>query len=358
MRKDSSRAGALAGLIALFLCLAAAAKAPEVRVQEVTRQPIVEEVNVNGTVVSLRDSAVSAAVPGRVAELAAEIGDAVEPGAVLLRLDAEIATAELQAALAEAAEAEAALADARRRYREARELGETHGISRSEILALEAGVAMAEQALERLRATANTRRAELERHTVKAPFAGVVSRRMVDLGEWVTPGTGVMEMVDMDRLRLDLRVSQRYFPRLSKETDVTVALDALPGERYPARIRTIVPVNDPQARTFVVRVELIDVDIPMMPGMAARARLVLDTGRTSVVAPRDALLRHPDGRTTVWVLSREDGNATVEERRVDPGLSFGDVVEIRSGLEPGATVVVKGNEALTPGQTVRVLDGG
>lgn len=333
------------------------AQTPRVVVQHAEREPVIEQIKVNGSVVSLRHAAVSPGVAGRVTTLEADVGDRVDADAVLMRLDSEIATSELRAARAEAREAEAALEDARRRLDEARNLGPSRGISQSEIRSLEAEVRMDEQALERLQATTASRRAELDRHAIKAPFAGVVSQRMADPGEWVSPGSGVVELVDTDNLRLDFRVSQRYFPRLKPEMTVTVRFDALPDKQFPARVRAIVPVSDPRARTVLLRAELQDPEVALTPGMAAGATLALDTGRESVTVPRDALIRHPDGRITVWQLAQEDGESRVTERRVETGLTFGDRVEIREGLEPDAAVVTRGNESLRPDQEVRVSDG-
>ncbi len=352
-----SRFRAWAALIGFVLLSGLAhAQVPTVGLETVERRPIIEEVRVNGSVVALRHAEVSAAVAGRVTQLSADVGDAVDADAPLVQLDREITEAQLRAARAEADEARAALDDARRRLREARNLDQN--ISQSEIRSLEAEVAMDEQALERLRGVADQRRAELERHRVSTPFSGVVSRRMVDPGEWVTPGDGVMEVVNLDQLRLDFRVAQRYLPRLSENTAVTVELDALPDNAFPARVRAIVPVNDPQARTFLLRTELRDADKALQPGMGASAVLALDTGRKSVVVPRDALIRHPDGRTTVWEIKEADGETRVRERRVETGLTFGGKVEIRSGLEAGTRVVVQGNEALNPEQQVRISDSG
>lgn len=346
----------LALILTLTVSGPALGQAPSVGVEMVERRPVIEEVRVNGSVVALRHADVSASVAGRVTELNAEIGDQVDADASLLKLDREIAAARLRSARAEAAEAEAGLADARRRLREARNLDQN--ISESEIRSLEAEVRMDEQALERLRGVADRRRAQLERHAVSAPFSGVVSRRMVDPGEWVSPGDGVMTVVDLNRLRLDFRVAQRYLPRISADTALTVQLDALPDNAFPARVRTIVPVNDPEARTFLLRTELQDPDVSLSPGMGASAVLALNTGRQSVLVPRDALIRHPDGRTTVWAVDKTGDAARARERRVETGLTFGGQVEIRSGLDAGTRIVVKGNEALNPDQKIRIADNG
>jgi len=137
---------------------------------------------------------------------------------------------------------------------------------------------------------------------------------------------------------------------------VTVAMEALPEGRLEARVGATVPVSDPQARTFIVRVYPERGDLPITPGMSASATLRLAAGREGVVVPRDALIRYPDGRVTVWVVRREERGAVVHERQVETGLAFAGRVEVRAGLEAGARVVTRGNEALSEGQPVRLTE--
>jgi multidrug efflux pump subunit AcrA (membrane-fusion protein) len=88
--------------------------------------------------------------------------------------------------------------------------------------------------------------------------------------------------------------------------------------------------------------------------MSARAILRMDTGRTGVVIPQDALIRYPDGRTVVWVIEGEGETRSVREQRIRTGLRFNGRIAVRDGLDAGATIVTEGNEALQDGQQVRV----
>jgi multidrug efflux pump subunit AcrA (membrane-fusion protein) len=90
--------------------------------------------------------------------------------------------------------------------------------------------------------------------------------------------------------------------------------------------------------------------------MSARGKLNIDTGRLGVTVSRDALLRFPDGRVTVWVVDPEGDLPVVHERIVSTGFEFDGVVEIVSGLADGDVVVVRGNETLQEGQTVSILE--
>jgi multidrug efflux pump subunit AcrA (membrane-fusion protein) len=113
-------------------------------------------------------------------------------------------------------------------------------------------------------------------------------------------------------------------------------------------------VSDPGARTFLLRVEPAQPDAMMVPGMSASGELSLDTGRRALVVPRDAIIKYADGRVIVWVLQSANDGDVVVERPVITGLAFDGLVEVRSGLEAGARVVIKGNEALLAGQRVEV----
>ncbi|MBT8128446.1 MAG: efflux RND transporter periplasmic adaptor subunit, partial [Gammaproteobacteria bacterium] len=96
------------------------------------------------------------------------------------------------------------------------------------------------------------------------------------------------------------------------------------------------------------------VDALMTPGMSVHGKLALTTGRQGVVVPRDAILRYPDGRVTVWMVNPGSEPPTVTEKRVTTGHSFNGMVTIRDGIKSGDVIVVRGNESLQEGQQVRI----
>ncbi|MBK1730546.1 efflux RND transporter periplasmic adaptor subunit [Thiococcus pfennigii] len=336
---------------------AAPAQGAPVAVGRADQTAIVREVTVTGTVTSPRTAALSTQVAGMVTRLTVDAGDRVARGDLLVELDREVAAFTLATVQAETERATAALADAQRRLGEARALVGDGGFSQSEVETLAAEVTMAQAALTAAEAEAHRQAAVVARYRVTAPFAGVVAERVAELGEWITPGTRVLELVAIDGLRFDFRVPQELYPLLGEATPVTVWLDALPGQPFVGRVQAIVPVSDPRARTFLLRVLPAEaLQAAITPGMSAHATLRIDTGRRGVVVPRDALLRYPDGRVSVWRLDRSGEAPRVREQRVTPGLAFGERIEIREGLEADAPVIVEGNEALQDGQVVRVRD--
>jgi RND family efflux transporter MFP subunit len=349
-----------AALFLLLLSGVAAAQAP-VQVETVSNRAIVRQINVTGTVTSPRTAVLSTAVAGIVAELTIDEGYRVKTGEALLKLDAELAQLALERALAEVRQRESAVADTRRRFAEAEEVGTQRGIARTQIESLRAEVTSDEAALVASQAAAREQQAIVERHTLKAPFAGVISERHTELGEWVNPGDALLELVATDNLRFDFRVGQDNFVALSPKTPVEITLDALPESAVSGHIETIVPVKNPSARTFLVRVlaDTTNADGPLRitPGMSARGKLNIDVGRSGIAVSRDAILRFPDGRVTVWVVDGGGDLPLVREQVVRTGFEFDGVVEITSGLSDGDVVVVRGNETLQEGQTVAILEG-
>ncbi len=349
---------AAATLLLAVLSMPAAAQAP-VRVEPVMNRSIVNQIDVTGTVTSPRTAVLSTAVGGLVSELTIDEGDRVATGDVLLQLDAELAQLALERAVAEVRQREIALDDARRRFTEAEKVGTQRGIARTQVESLRAEVTSDEAALAASRAAARERRAIVERHALKAPFAGVISERLAELGEWVNPGDGLLELVATDNLRFDFRVGQENFAAVSAGTPVQMTFDALRDRPLSGRVDKIVPVKNPGARTFLVRV-LADSASPteplnITPGMSVRGRLNVDTGHSGIVVSRDAILRFPDGRVTVWVVDPDGELPVVREQIVRTGSEFAGIVEITSGLVAGDLVVVRGNETLQDGQTVAIL---
>jgi RND family efflux transporter MFP subunit len=343
----------------LLLAGIAGAQVP-VEVEPATDRLMISQINVTGTVTSPRTAVLSTAVAGLVAELSVDAGHRVAPGDSLLTLDAELAELALQRTLAEARQRETELADSRRRLTEAEKVGEQRGIARTQIESLRAEVSSDEAALVAAEVAAREQRAIVERHTLRAPFGGVISERLAELGEWVNPGDGLLELVATDKLRFDFRVGQENYGVFSLQTPVDITLDALPDQSFPGRVDTIVPIKNPSARTFLVRVladdsEFVD-SLRITPGMSARAQFNIDAGRNAVAISRDAVLRFPDGRITVWIVDNSGDVPVVREQLVRTGIEFDGVVEVTSGLAAGDLVVVRGNETLQEGQTIAIRD--
>jgi membrane fusion protein, multidrug efflux system len=353
---------AAAMLLAVSLFSAHAAEQPvPVTVAVVEKRAIDQEIPLSGSVLARRRSELSSEIDALVAEVPVEEGDAVKRGDVLIRLDATLAEFE-------ALTAAAALEEARSRYKEAlRQRDEAARLINKKYVAetdykakiSEAHTALA--VLNRLQADYRRRAELVKRHVIRAPFAGVVSKKEVEVGEWAEAGSLLLELVEIDRLRIDVPVPQRYFARIRRDSPVRLRFDAFPERWFDATVTFKIPVGHAAARTFPVRIEIDNSDRLVAPGMSARVVFLLQSNEpvdAALMLPRDAIVRLPDGTGRVWRVESDNGMTRVGPVAIVTGRSFGALVEMKSGaLTQGDRIVVRGNESLKSGQRVRIVGG-
>ncbi len=327
-----------------------------VQVVQVQQQPILRQVDITGSVTSPQVANLSPSISGLIIAMNADEGDRVATGSTLVEMDSELAKLRWQSAQATVTSAESEVADAKRRLAEAQRLESQRSIAKTVIKDLQAEVIQKQANLQRVSSDAKYQQALLERHQLKAPFPGVISQRVRALGEWVTPGDGVLQLVATEKLRLDFAVSEDYLSRLRPDARVMFRLNALGNETFEGKIHTLVPVTNQGARTFLLRVNLENADPRIIPGMSASASLHIPTDRNNMVVPRDAILRYPDGRAVVWGVYQEGDHWVAREYKVQPGEAFAGLVEIQGDLPNKSRVVVRGNESLRAGQRVSIVN--
>lgn len=355
-----NRCGWIPGVLVFLLTVSAPAMSarqkgsPLVVTDVVKTAAIVEQIPLSGTVSSPRLANVSGEVSGLIKQVLVDVGDRVNSGDILVTLSTDLKELDLKAARAATARAREELADARRRLTDARRLAKEQTIADNELQSLEAEARIADASVQRYDAEQALQEARLRRHNIRAPFAGLISKRYVADGEWIQPGTRIMQLVATDNLHIDLQVPQHVYPRINESSEIHVHLDAFPDREWKAAIETVVPFSDDGARTMLIRATLNNSGVTIAPGMSASATLRITKSTNGAVVPRDAILRYPDGRITAWVVNGDTGKSIVTERHVRTGLAFNGQVEILDGLQPGERIVVKGNESLKEGQPVRI----
>lgn len=306
-----------------------------------------------GTVTARRQARLSSRTTGLIASVKVDAGSRVKPGDVLMELDTALAQIGLDLIRAQIAQARIELEESQRREQEVRDLVKSGGFAKSEAETRKAAVRIGEAALSQLLVREREQAETIARHRLIAPFGGVIARKLAEDGEWVTTGTPVLELVETESPRFDIQVPQEFLTRVEQIERVTLALDAFPGRSLAARIGAMVPVKDAVSRTFLLRLELEDPKALAAPGMSGAAEIVFRPARAdSVRVPRDALLRFPDGKVKVWLVTLSDGLSIATSREVVIGETFGDTVEVVEGLAGGETVVLKGNESLRESQIV------
>jgi RND family efflux transporter MFP subunit len=348
-------------LLSLLLILGTSTATPvaarsgvPITVENVELRPIFQSITLSGSVTSAQEAQLSTAISGLVDAVFVEEGAKIETGDLLLTLDNETANEQWKSALAKAEQARVSYLDASRRLQEAQSLTAKSSIAETAVRSLEAEVAAARAVQQQTEADARLQKALLERHTLKAPFSGIIKRKSAEKGEWVVPGQGVFQLIAVDKLRLDFAVAEEYLSRINADTRVSFRAAANPEKLYQAQIGTLVPISTPGSRTFLLRIPIDNADQSIIPGMSVQAQLQLATGREGLIVPRDATLRYPDGRLVVWSVQENADGLTAKENVVISGETFGNDIEIREGLAVDSRVIVKGNEALQAGQQVYI----
>ena len=334
------------------LCLAApgTAQMPPSRVvfAEAREHSVRRTVELPGTVEARIAALVASEVDGLVETLRVREGRTVGKGQVLVQLR----TRDLELLL-EAAEAGLREAEARLRQAEG-DLERNQGLFDEGILSASQ---FDESRFERdawrgrsdqLSAEISRIRLDIERSSVKAPFAGVVVAERCEVGEWVGRGDPVAEMASLHDLEVRVEVPERYFRELRRGAEARVSFAALPGHEVVGEVSAIIPRANPQSRTFPLKVRISNEKGRIGVGMLARVALPAGEPYRATVVPKDAVIIRGSERHVY----RLNGDDTVESVTVDTGAGVGSWIEIKSGLAAGARVVTRGNERLQPGQSV------
>ncbi len=285
----------------------------------------------DGTVEAVHQATVSAQTGGRIAELNYDVDDYVEQGSVLVRFTDAEQQAALSQAQAQLAEAKARSTEAGEDYRRAQNLQERGLGSQRD---LDRALAARESAKARVSSAESavaTARQHLDYTTVKAPYAGIVIQRHVELGETVSPGQPLLSGLSLERLRVAVDLPQSVAIEVRK--DPVAAVVTTQGRVNSGNI-TLFPVADPLTNTFRARLDLPEGQFGLYPGMFVKVVFAIGEAERLLV-PAAAVL-HRSEITALYVVN--DGG--VRLRQVRTGQHFDDRVEILSGLAAGEAVAL------------------
>jgi len=313
-------------------------------------------IHLAGSVEARTRAVVASAVEGLVAELRAREGDLVQRGATLVRLHHETLQHDLEAAQGQWAEAGARLELARRGLDRSRGRRDSGVISQQQFDDAETEVGAWQGRADQAKALIRRLEILIELSVVRAPFTGVVVREHCELGEWVAVGGPVVEMVDPRHLQVVVNVPERHFAGARKGAIARVSFGSLPELDVEGTITAVIPLADPQTRTFPVKIEIENPDGRIGVGMSATVAFPGSEARQATVVPKDAVVSQGRQRLVYRVdpgPAGDDGQPTSKATMVPVtlGSGLGEWIEI-AGLDPGDIIVTRGNERLAPGATL------
>jgi membrane fusion protein, multidrug efflux system len=296
-----------------------------------------ERIEAVGTTLARQAVDIVALSAGRVAEIDLRPGQQVEAGAVLVRLDDRME----QAAVAEAS---AALREAQLALERAQKLHSNNTVAQATVDELQAAF---DRAAARLDATEK----QLADRTVRAPFAGVVGMRRVDIGARVDNDTVLTTLDDLAELEVEFSVPEVYFGRVRRGQPVAATSAAFPGRTFEGRIATVDTRVGAVSRAFRVRAVVPNPELVLPAGMFMHVTVVLEE-RPAVLIPEQAVLA--EGAST-FVFKLQGRQA--ERRQVRLGQREAGAVEVLDGLAAGDLVVESGHQKLRDGVVVEVAGG-
>ncbi len=285
---------------------------------------------------AVRQSTVASQIAGRVVDLRFDVGDRVRKGEVLARIDERAATQALAASEAQVRAAQANLANARAQYERSRQLLAQKFISQAALDKAEADFKAAESQMRAMLAGAGQAATERSFATIVAPYSGVVSARLVQLGEMATPGKPIMTGFDPSSLRATATVPASEVASIQAGGKARVEIPAL-GRWIAGTSITIVPAADPRTHATEVRIELPEDVQGVFPGVFARAHFVV--GRAArLMVPREAVFNRSE-LTAVYVLD-ESGIPRLRQVRLGTLADEGGI-EVLAGLRSGERVALE-----------------
>jgi RND family efflux transporter MFP subunit len=323
----------------------------------------------SGYVVARRQAVVSAKIQGRLEDLRVEEGSEVRKGDILARLESFDFAAAVNRARAAVQRAEADLAEQERLLRVAEKLAAEQILAADEREAAQSRVRIAKAQLAQQEADLAFVEAQMQHTVIRAPFAGVVIKKMAEVGESVAPippgvnisiaSGAIVALADLATLEVEADVAEANVAKVGNGQPAEVTVEAIPDRRYEAVLRQVIPTADRTKATVMVKVTILDKDEDLKPEMSAKVTFLEPEPETGdsppeeapavVLVPREAVVSR-EGRSVVYLV-RED---KVQERPVVLGTARKGQVIVEEGLAGGETLVARPPDGLADGDAVRI----
>lgn len=334
-------------------------------VRRSTDAPARAILSASGYLVARRKAVVSAKIQGRLAELDVDEGSWVTAGQVIARLDNADLQAQIEVARAGVQQANADLAEKKRQLILTQGLASDGVVSQDQLQAAMSRVRVAEAALSQSKAGLSLAEANFQNTVIRAPFAGVVVKKMAEVGESVAPippgvnlstsSGAIVGIADMTTLEAEADVSETNIAKLWRNQPAQISLDAIPDHTYRAVLRQVIPTADRTKATIMVKVRLLEKDENLRPEMSAKvtflesAKKSPGSARPIITVPKDAVFTG-NGATAVFVV---DSQKKVHLVPVSIGGEAQGEAIIADGLAGTEALVLRPPSTLKDGDTVK-----
>lgn len=313
---------------------------------ELARVPLGRNIPISGTMKPVLQATVRSKVPAEVARIHVSEGQRVAAGEVLVTLDTADVQARHDAQRAAVAEARARLDLARKNQRNNQQLLEKAFISQNAYDSVHSSVQVAEANVQSAEAQGAIAERALADARIRAPFAGIVAKRWVNVGDKVSGDTPVVHVVDLSRMELEAPVPVSEIPFVQVGQEIVFSVDGFANRPFRGKVERVNPAAEAGSRAIHVFVTLPNADGSLKGGMFANGTLATSMGTEVDVIPV-AAVQQEGGQSFVYVVKGgkvERRSVVLGERNVERG-----VVAVREGLERGVPVIAVKAEGLKPG---------
>lgn len=300
-----------------------------------------------GTVISHQDARISSEVEGRI-ELLVEIGDEINEGEIIAKIDDTTIRMQLEEARAEISPIEAKLNFFNRQAERLNQLAKQNNAAKNRLDEVNSDRDQMRGELLMMNTRLAQARDKLNRTTILAPFNGVVAERFKEAGEWAKIGDELVRLVNTESTEIQGRIQQQSATFIKKGDSIEVT----DGQaRTMATVRTLVPVGDDISRLYEIRLDFDET--AWLAGHAVRIKVPTAIPQNVLVVPRDALVIREN---TIKVFRILEDN-TAEAVYVKTGIANDMLIEVTGDINEGDKIVVRGNERLLPQQQVNIQQG-
>lgn len=310
-----------------------------VTAEQVTAGEVPRSVEAIGSLEAVRQVTISPEVSGRITALSFTPGNEVKAGAPLVQLNDGPEQGDLQRLRAQAKLARINLERSQKLLPLA--------ISQSDIDSQQATLDATEGEIARTEAL-------IAQKAIRAPFNGQLGVQRVHLGDYVNAGTPLVTLTDLNTLYLNMTLPEQWHGRLHMGQEVVFSVDALPEQKFKAKIIAIEPQVGVDTRAIKLQAQLDNPKRLLTPGMFARAALQMEAEKNVVSVPAIAIDYSIHG-DSVYLISKKDDKTSVSRALVQTDGHFGDRVIVRSGIKAGDTIVTNGQVKLHEGAEVQVV---
>lgn len=342
----------MAVIFAFSAVSALAQKSVLVATENLSKREFNNQITLVGRTEAKIKSRIVAEISGQVIAIDAPEGNPIKKNETLISIDPSFNALELKAKEAEANEARVQADLAKTNLERTIDLRKQNLVSETTLDSARALMHIYSARFERLTAEKDRAALDFEHCRIRAPFSGHTLRRLIDVGEWVNPGTPVYEMVDLSEIKVVVNLPQKYYRQLAMGARAEISI-AGNSELIVGHVSGIARAASDETHTFKVIVNVANKDNVVGSGELARVALYMKDIFTSFAVSKDAIIR--DG-TKTKIYTIKDGKASPVP--VITSSTDGDYVAVKADrLTEGMPIVIRGNERIFPGMAVRTTDG-